>query len=132
MIEFLSDKHRQQVAKIAAIALPGGNGQPAARDISIEYLPLDRVFKSRADLLPRFIEILELEKEISNEFLQILPDSDFNLLMTVLCAAYLMDNRVKNSLGYNGQQALTPNRGGFGAEDLVMELLKKPKRFRSV
>ena len=132
MKDLLSSRHRQQAAKIAALALPGGYGQPSASEIKIEFQPLEQALKSRMDLLPRFIEILELENEVSEEFLQDLAESDFAILMTLLCAAYLMDSRVKNSLGYDGQQALTPNRGGFGAEELVMELLEKPKRFRSV
>ena len=54
------------------------------------------------------------------------------LLSGVLNAAYLMDTRVKNALNYPGQLALTPNRGGFGAEELVIEMMQKPKRYRDL
>jgi len=130
VIATLSEKHRAVIAEIAALILPGGNGQPAAKDIAIECEPIDRVLKSRADLAGPFIAILDNYDTLAESFLHELSNAEFNLLMTVLCAAYVMDKRVRNALNYPGQQALTLDRGGFGAEELVMELMHQPKRFR--
>jgi len=37
---------------------------------------------------------------------------------------------VRALLGYDGQQAQTLSRGGFGAEELVLKLMEQPKRYR--
>ena len=132
VIATLSKKHRVVIAEIATVILPGGNGQPAAKDIGIECEPIDRVLKSRADLAGPFIAILDNYNALAESFLLELTAAEFNLLMTVLCAAYVMDKRVRNALNYPGQQALTLDRGGFGAEELVIEMMHQPKRFRPV
>ena len=63
-------------------------------------------------------------------FLAGLEDSDYALMMTVLAAAYVMDDEVMRALGYDGQQALTPSRGGFGCEELVLETMQGAKIYR--
>ena len=130
MINKLSSENRATIAEITMVLLPGGNGQPAASDIGFEQKPVDSVLKSRADLRNRFIAILDNYNGEPERFLHGLPDADYKLLITVLCAAYLMDKRVKNALDYSGQQALVLDRSGFGAEELVWKMMQQPKRFR--
>ena len=91
-----------------------------------------RVKSLAPDLALAFASVLDRFDGDAQDFLQELTDTEFNLVMTLICAAYLMDARVKNALKYPGQQALTPNRGGFGAEELVIEMMQKPKRYRDL
>lgn len=132
MTDSLTDQQRKLIADIAAVVLPGGGSQPAASEINLEQAPIDRVFKSRPDLRTPFIAALNGYDDEPEDFLSALDESGYNSIMTVLCAAYLMDERVKKALYYPGQQALTPNRGGFGGEDLVIEMMQQPKKYRSV
>lgn len=128
----LSKQHRTAIALLARSILPGAHNQPSAAEIDLEAAAIDRALKSRPELVGDFCAILDrLEGDVEC-FLQDLPEMEFNLVMTLICAAYLMDQSVKKSLGYFGQEALTPNRGGFGAEELVIELMQQPKRYRDV
>lgn len=126
----LTDRHREKIARIAAAVFPGDAAQPAATELELQASPLDRVLRSRPDLAAQLPRIIENFHGDSDAFLHELADTDYLVLMTVLCAAYVMDERVKNALGYGGQQALTPSRGGFGCEELVAEMLEQPKRYR--
>jgi hypothetical protein len=128
----LTAGQRDKIALLARCILPGGYGQPSATEIDLESAGIDRVLKSRPELGGDFCTILDRFKSDAEDFLAHLPATDFNLLMTLICAAYLMDSNVKKALGYTGQQALTPNRGGFGAEGLVLEMMQQPKRYRDV
>jgi hypothetical protein len=128
----LDERQRDSLVQLANAVLPGAMGQPAASDISIEQAPIDRALKSRPDLVAAFAAVLDRFDGDAQDFLRKLTDTEFNLVMTLICAAYLMDASVKNALNYPGQQALTPNRGGFGAEELVIEMMKKPKRYRDL
>jgi hypothetical protein len=132
MNPLLNTRQRDRLAQLANAILPGTMGQPAASDISIEQAPIDRALKSRPDLALAFATALDRFDGEAQDFLRELTDTEFNLMMTLICAAYLMDARVKNALNYPGQQALTPNRGGFGAEELVIEMMQKPKRYRDL
>lgn len=126
----LSADHRNAIELIAATVFPGDDTQPAAADIDLQAAPVDRVFDARPELAADFIRVIDGFHGDGDAFLHNLPEADYSLLMTVLCAAYVMDDRVRRALGYDGQQALTPNRGGFGCEELVAEMLEQPKRYR--
>jgi hypothetical protein len=132
MKPMLDERQRDRLAQLAHAILPGALGQPAASDICIEQAPIDRALKSRPDLAVAFTTVLDRFDADAQDFLRELTDTEFNLMMTLICGAYLMDAKVKNALNYPGQQALTPNRGGFGAEELVIEMMQKPKRYRDL
>lgn len=128
----LAEDQRNKIALLASCILPGAHGQPSAAEMDLQYTGIDRALKSRPELGNVFCDILDRFNGDAKDFLQHLPESDFNLLMTLICAAYVMDDSVKRALGYGGQEALTPNRGGFGAEELVIEMMRQPKRYRDV
>lgn len=132
MITQLSEDQRNKIALLARCILPGAHGQPSAAEIDLEYAGIDRALKSRPELAGNFCNILDRFDSDAEDFLAHLSETDFNLLMTLICAAYLMDSSVKKALGYSGQEALTPNRGGFGAEELVLEMMQQPKRYRDI
>ena len=131
MTGMLTARQRETVATIAATVFPGDAAQPAAEDIDLQAAPLEGVLRSRPDLAADFLRVIGGFSGDVDAFLHGLAEADYAVLMTVLCAAYVMDERVKRALGYGGQQALTPHRGGFGCEELVAEMLQQPKRYRS-
>jgi len=130
MSALLTASQKDVLARLAAVILPGTETQPAASEIDIETRAIERVLKSRPDLVAGFCQLLDRCTGDADAFLQALPETELNLLLTLVCAAYVMDERVKKALGYHGQQALSPNRGGFGAEELVIEMMQQPKRYR--
>ena len=54
----------------------------------------------------------------------------FSALLQVVIGAYTLDPEVRRRLRYDGQQALTLPRGGFGGEDLLLTPLEGPPRYR--
>lgn len=132
MTPILSDQQTTAFKELAQVVFPGWKEQPSADNINIEQEPLARVLKSRPDLEAPLVSVLALFKNNADEFLRELSDADFSVLMTAISAAYVLDRQVKNALDYPGQQALTLDRGGFGCEELVLELMEQPKRFRQV
>lgn len=132
MNEPLGSAQRRALVALAAAILPGSETQPSAADIQIEQAPIDRALASRPDLVPALRRILDGSTDDPERYLHALDDADFGLLMTMICSAWSMDGRVRKALGYQGQEALTPNRGGFGAEELVLEMMEQPKRYRDV
>ena len=78
-------------------------------------------------ILERFEESKECETE---DFVGSLSASELRSLLTVLCGAYFLLPEVREAIGYSGQQALTPARGGFGAEELVVAQMGQAKRYR--
>ena len=53
-----------------------------------------------------------------------------SVLLTVICGAYFLVAEVQQAIEYTGQQAITLDRGGFGAEELTMKQMELPKRYR--
>ncbi|MFT7674193.1 MAG: hypothetical protein ACI845_002610 [Gammaproteobacteria bacterium] len=132
MAEVINQQQRASFADIANIVFPGGCNQPPSSGLDLEHAPLDRVLRARNELLIPLVHILDQYESEPDAFLSHLEDREFNLLMTIISASYLGVQQVKDSLEYPGQQALTLSRAGFGAEELVFELMQKPKRYRDL
>ena len=130
----LGPETRLLIAKLATQMIPRSSEMPGASDIALAQAPLDRVLRHRPDLAD-FLEALpEIgSDEPSEEYLHRLkiknPPACHALLQAVL-GAYYMHPEVKRRLGYQGQQALTLPRGGFGGEELLEQVMNMPPRFR--
>ena len=132
----LDTTQRRLFTELANVILPGNIKQPAARDIGIADEPLDSTLRSRPDLEQNLLEQLKnYQNATSNDalnFIQSLNITELRNLILIACATYYMHPIVKRRIGYSGQQAIPLNRGGFGAEELVIEMMEKPKRYRNV
>jgi hypothetical protein len=128
----ITDQHRVSFAEIASTVFPGDCNQPPSDGLNLEHDPLDRTLRSRVDLMVPLINILNQYKSEPDTFLSQLEDHEFSLIMTILSASYLGVQSVKESLEYQGQQALILSRAGFGSEELVFELMQQPKRYRDL
>ena len=130
----LNDGLRPCVAALAGELLPGNDRQPCAGDVDLAGAPLDQVLSSRPDLEAGLIAILERfrlsDTQAPQVFIQSLKASELRLLLTVMCGAYFLVDQVRRSVGYPGQEALTLDRGGFGAEELALKQMALPKRYR--
>ena len=86
MILQLSEDQRNKIALLARCILPGAHGQPSAAEIDLEYAGIDRALKSRPELAGNFCNILDRFDSDAEDFLAHLSETDFNLLMTLICA----------------------------------------------
>ena len=130
----LSAQHQEKFKQFCGLVLPGRGEMPNGSTLGIELSLDDRVLARDCDLrmlvlrmldqMDTPVDAVQLQRLESNE----LPD--FRKLVTVACAAYYGDPVVRKILGYSGQQALTLEKGGFGAEELVLEMMEQPKRYR--
>ena len=107
---------------------------PSAGDIDLANAPLDKVLRARPDLLEPLCRLLDSfgsdAMEIAVPSLERDEPQAFEMLMQVVAGAYYMDAHVRSLLGYDGQRALTLPRSGFGAEELLMEMMESPPRYR--
>jgi hypothetical protein len=130
----LDTRQRKLFTELSNVILPGNLEQPAARDIDIADKPLDLMLRSRPDLEQNLLEQLRNYDDATSKdalsYIQSLEITELRNLILIVCATYYMHPVVKQNIGYSGQQAIPLGRGGFGAEELVMEMMEKPKTYR--
>jgi len=126
----ITNRQRNSFAEISNVVYPGGYNHPPSIGLDIKNNPLDRVLEARKELIAPLIKILNQYVAEPDTFLSQLEDDDFQLIMIIISASYLSIPEVKDSLEYSGQQSMTLSRSGFGAEELVFELMQQPKRYR--
>jgi choline dehydrogenase-like flavoprotein len=132
----LTPERRGRLSALAAVLIPAAGGMPGASDIALlrEAGLVDRVLALRPDLVGPLAAALDaagtVEPRAAIERLEAERPDAFSALLQVLVGAYYLDPEVKRRLGYHGQQALTPPRGGFGAEDLALAQMERPPRYR--
>ena len=130
----LDTKQRKLFTELSNVILPGNLEQPAAQDIDIADEPLDLLLRSRPDLEKNLLKQLQNYCDATSNdalsYIQSLEITELRNLILIVCATYYMHPVVKKNIGYSGQQAIPLGRGGFGAEELVMEMMEKPKTYR--
>lgn len=116
------------------VFLPAWRDMPDASRLGIENVQLEQVLKARPDLHAPLVTVLgRLQAPVDTTQIAALREAslaEFLALRALVCGAYYLDPLVKAALGYPGQQALTPSRGGFGGEDLVVAMMERPKQYR--
>lgn len=127
----MTPAQRAAFAGLAEVLIPAAHGMPSAGDVDLAGAPLDRVLRARPDLAAPLASLMDsLPDQASGAVAPGLPAAALELLMVVAGGAYTLDPRVRARLGYPGQEAQLLPRAGFGAEDLVVEMLDLPPRWR--
>jgi hypothetical protein len=107
---------------------------PSARDAEVGESCLDRVLMARPDLIRPLADLLEewRDGEPRRVIESLARDRpvDLELLLVAAAAAYYLCERVRDCIGYPGQEALTLERGGFGGEDLLDAMLERAPFYR--
>jgi hypothetical protein len=123
-----------RLAALAAVMIPAGHGLPDAPAAGVPGAMLDRILALRPEAGAILADAVAFRTELSPE--DAVPamareePALLSALFEVLAAAYYLAPAVRAGIGYSGQQALALPRGGFGAEDLVLEMMESPNRFR--
>ncbi|MBI1386582.1 MAG: hypothetical protein GC150_16870 [Rhizobiales bacterium] len=130
----LGPSQRATLAGLAALIAPAHSAMPGADELALSGAPTDAVLAARPDLLAPLSRLLEklagTAPEAALERIEAEQPGELTLLMQVVAGAYYLDRRVQAALAYNGQQALSLPRDGFGAEELVMEMMERPAMYR--
>jgi hypothetical protein len=132
----LTPVQRASLAKLAEFIVPAAADMPSASDVALAGAPLDRVLKVRPDLFAPLARLLDsVEGRAGADTLEHLDtsgDPDFEALLQAVLGAYYMHPDVRRMIGYRGQEARALPRAGFGAEDLVAEMMGGHPRYRRV
>ena len=130
----ITESYRGLFVELANELLPGNDRQPAASELGLAQTPLDRLLVSRPDMESGLETVLDqylvVRTQGATAFIASLSEGTFRQLLTAVCGCYFLLPKVRESLGYDGQQARGLGRGGFGAEELVIEQMQRPKCYR--
>jgi len=130
----LTVAQRVVLTVLADRIVPAACGMPAASDLDLAGKPLARALASRPDLAAAIQSIAShFDGDDPQSYLECLESAAparFEALLQAVLGAYYMDARVKALIGYDGQRALVLPRSGFGAEELVAEMLDRAPRYR--
>lgn len=123
-----------RLAALAGVLIPAGRGLPSAPEAGVPGPLLDRVLALRADARAVLADALAIRPDLPAEaavpVMEAAAPDLLAALFEVLAAAYYLSPQVRAGIGYAGQQALALPRGGFGAEELALEMMASPPRWR--
>ena len=130
----LSYEKRLLFQQLCGALLPAWEKLPDGASLSLENDPIDRALNLRPELQTSLESVLgKLSDPINSTQLRLLEKDNPEQLKNVkllVCATYFEHREVRTALQYHGQQALDIGRGEFGCEELVLEMLSGPKRYR--
>ncbi len=116
------------------VILPANGQMPAAGTLELAERELALVLKLRPGSEAALLRLLAQCPETVtpgwfDDCTREYPE-DCRQVVILVCGAYYLHPEVRRILKYPGQQALTLPRGGFGQEELVIEMMSGPKRYR--
>jgi hypothetical protein len=125
---------RATFAALADVLVPGDGAMPRAGEVDVAGRLLDRVLRADPGLGRALAVLLdELDGEPAEEAVRQLErqrPASLDLLLLAAGGAYLLDERVRDLLGYHGQEAETLPRGGFGGEEFLEAVVGRGPRWR--
>ena len=125
---------RQRLAALSAVLIPAGRGLPSAPAAGVPGAMLDRLAALRPEVRTILAAAVDFRPWLPPDAAVPAMAQDepalHAALFEVLAAAYYLAPAVRAGIGYLGQQALALPRGGFGAEDLTLEMMARPPSFR--
>lgn len=122
-------EQRERFRRLADLILPGGQGLPPACEVDVAGRLLNRTLTARPELVAPLAELLD-RADVSPSAIEGLLPTDHDLLLLVTAGSYLLAPAVRAALGYPGQEAQEPPRGGCGVEELALELMQVGPRWR--
>lgn len=108
----LTDEHRRALDKVADVLIPAFETMPSASSVGVSGALLDKAIDARPDLLPALVRGLTAIDAMSGEQgAHTLFNEDrpaFDAIATLASGAYYMDERVRELIGYPGQERIEP------------------------
>lgn len=130
----MTPARRATFAALAEILIPGDGAMPSAREADLAGAALDKTLRASPGLAGPLANLLDElagePAEVAVPRLERGHPAALDLLLLAAAGAYLLDPRVRDLLGYHGQEAETLPRGGFGGEELLEALIERGPRWR--
>ena len=108
----LTDEDRELFTELTDILVPGDGVMPSARDIDLSHNWLDQALTTRPDLSVALHIILDavrarpgVDRGTLIDELAVSRAEDFELFGKLVSGAYFLDRRVRDAIGYPGQEA---------------------------
>lgn len=132
MIGTITPAQRASLRALADAIAPAFGRMPGASSIGLAEPEgqIDRVLALRPDLAAILPLILEATGSDAAKALPDLPPAWRAALLECIAGAYYLHPEVRRLIGYAGQEALSLGRGEIGAEDLLVEMMAAPARWR--
>ncbi len=116
-----------RLAALCAVLVPAGRGMPSYAEAD----PDGALLRRAAALLPRHWTVLNHRIEdlppvpsaADIEAFERTEPQVFGLMLEIVLGAYYLSPDVRARLGYDGQQAQSLPRDGFGAEELAVAMM---------
>ena len=127
MTDGLTDTDRALFAAIADILIPEAEGMPAASTVGVHAAPLDHVLSLRpelsVDIQRGLVAAREQDAATATETLNRDDPAALQAIGLAASAAYYMDGRVRDRLGYPGQDSrpVMPEEEGDYLEDGLLQ-----------
>lgn len=127
----LADDDRRTFARLADVLVPGTSEMPSASAIGIAEALVDRVLAARPSVVNDLLVLLravEGDPETTVRRLREDAPDRFELLASIVVAAYVLDEDVKARIGYPGQQGWTytyEEQSGWLAEGLLDPVIER-------
>ncbi len=119
-------EERRTLAALADVLIPAGAGMPAASEAGVAGEWLDAVLAARADLARPLSAILHAaagaDPVAEIDRLQRTDEPAFAVLATIVPGAYYMNPRIRELIGYPGQEAV-PIDPADGTDAEAQELI---------
>ena len=130
----LTQTQEARFSALCNVILPASGPMPAAGSLDLAKRELALVRKLRPGLEAALLRLLaQCPESVTPGWFDDCAGKcpeDCRQVVTLVCAAYYLHPEVRRILNYPGQRALTLPRGGFGQEELVIEMMSGPKRYR--
>ena len=130
----MTPARRATFAALAAVLIPGDGVMPSAGEADVAGWLLDKALRASPVLAGPLADLLDElagePAEVAVPRLEYERPAALDLLLLAVAGAYLLDPRVRDLLGYHGQEAEVLPRGGFGGEDFLEALMERGPRWR--
>ena len=109
MVSPISNDERRTFAAIADVLIPAAEGMPAATEVDVHNEVADRLLGLRPDLLEPFkrgcAASVDKEAQTAAEWLNEHDPEALSAIGLIASAAYYMSPRVRELIGYPGQES---------------------------
>jgi hypothetical protein len=112
----LDQAQRERLAALADVLIPGGSGLPSASEADVSGQWIDRTLNANGDLTESVMTMVATTGDPDLELARLRAEQPavYERFVFAVSAAYVMNSRVRRSLGYPG---VSPGRSPAPADE---------------
>jgi hypothetical protein len=131
----LDPEERKTLAGLADVLIPSAGRMPSASQARLAEEWVDHVLESRPDMTGELVSLLKAVKgqgpEEVVERLQTQPGTQFDTLSEVVAGAYFLNPKIRELVGYPGQQEIPIETSVEDLEKLTAPVVERGPMYRS-